>query len=175
MFSFHTFYKIEKETHINKIIKNLKFKPYYQLINDTDEKIILYCATIQKSKKLILSEKKNEIKIRTREKLQKIILYPNEDIRIFYKNLLRVYWMNNDLVQSIDEFQKFDKIIFESYQRVKTKKPITYEREESINILSCDFGSGILDNEDISENEIYSENDVIDSDIVSDYDIDELP
>ena len=146
-------YEIIKISSIKLFLKDLLLKkPYYKIKNNTEKTITLHCvmkSTLIKQdykkigkqmKKSITDEYKLKTIAKFSQKIKKIVLGPNEKIKIFYKQLLPVYWINEETnkIYSITGFRAYDKIVFDEYEEeeeeeeMKCESKFVYEEDKEI-------------------------------------------
>lgn len=98
-----TDYEIVKQPKYRRTLKFLSFnfKPYFKIKNDSEKTITLYSYSKDASTK----------------KQLKIVLKPNEKIKVYYQKIFSLYWMNEEtkLSKHIGGYRIFDKIVFDDY------------------------------------------------------------
>ncbi len=140
-------YEIQQPSMFSLFLKDLSFgkKLYYKIKNHTSKTLTLYCAmkstkTRQDYKKIDEQLKKSnteEFKLNTtikfNLKMKKVVLGPNEKIKIYFKQLLPIYFIDEEtkLLLEISGFKTYDKIVFDEYEEeeLKTQSEFIYEEE----------------------------------------------
>lgn len=99
-----TDYEIVKQPEYRLTLKLLSFnfKPYLKIKNHSDKIITIFSLSknIQLKKQL------------------KIVLKPNEKIKVYYQKIMPLYWSNEETksCKRIDGYRIFDKIVFNNYE-----------------------------------------------------------
>jgi len=139
-------YEIQRPSTFSLILKDLSSKKnYYKIKNHTSKTLTLYCAmkslkTRQNFKKIgrqLKKSNKEEFKLNTtikfNLKMKKIVLGPNEKIKIYFKQLLPIYFINEEtkLLFEITGFKTYEKIVFDEYEEeeLKAESKFIYEEE----------------------------------------------
>jgi hypothetical protein len=130
-------YEIQQPSSLSSIWKTFcNKKPYYKIKNNTKKTLTFHCVTkstqisqdYKKLGKKLKKSKDKNFKLNTTakfsQKIQKVVLGPTEKIKIFYKKLLPIYWINEEtnMLFSITGFRMFDKIVFDEYEEEEGEK-----------------------------------------------------